>query len=168
MAQVKVTARISRNYGPVTVAFEISQDVEATTVGDIIKANDSSIKALNQQFAEYETEYLPKLPIPQNNMKMDGKPEAAKWYVATSLHKTMQNGKPYWTIKIGNEPKWAKFGAALYFDRMKGLTEDEAKGLLDPDTWSHKFIDGMRVLVEVYQGKPRAIQLAMKDTIGEG
>lgn len=171
MAQksVEVTATMSRNYGPLTMTYTVSTVIQANTHGDVMKEHQSLTQALKLSFAEFETHDLPKLPVPQaKGIAGDTKPEPARWYVAKEMYMTMNEKGKFFNIRTTNCPLANKYGAAVYFDRFTGMTKDEFMQAADPDTMKIVFQEGMRVLIEIYQGKPRAIQLAHKDTIGEG
>lgn len=162
------TVRMSRNYGPQTVEFSLTWSEEVKNGADILTLNNSCIEALHLQIHDFEAQHLPRLPIPQSKgLPEASKPKGAQWYVASEMYMVASEKGRFYYIRPGNAPQWKKFGAAVYFDRFKGLTEPEAKELLG-DELKHKFPDGMRVLIEEYKGKPRAIQLAHKDNIGEG
>lgn len=167
--QITVTATMSRNYGPVTMTYSASEVIMAERYGDVMKTHQALTGALKLSFAEFETHDLPKLPIPQaKGIEGDTKPQPAKWFIAKEMYMTVNEKGKFFNIRTTNNPPTNKFGAAVYFDRFTGLTKDEFMQGMDDDTMKIVFPEGMRVLIETFKGKPRAIQLAHKDTIGEG
>lgn len=167
--QLTVTASISRNYGPMTVNLSASEVITAEKYGDVVKAHQALRSAIRASFDDFEANELPKMPVaPGKGIEADTKPKGPQWYIAKEMYMSIQDGKKFYHIRTANNPKTNKFGAAVYFDRFKGMTEDEFKSALDPETFKHTLPDGMRVLIEEYKGKQRAIQIAHKDTIGEG
>jgi hypothetical protein len=167
--QITVTATMSRNYGPVTMTYSASEVIQAVKHGDAIKAHHALTQVLKASFEQFDTHDLPKLPIPQaKGIEGDTKPKPAQWFIAKEMYMTMNEKGRFFNIRTTNNPLTNKFGAAVYFDRFTGMTKDEFMQGADPDTIKIVFPEGMRVLIETYKGKPRAIQLAHKDTIGEG
>lgn len=167
---VEAEVTVTRHYGAVSVGFAVKRVVTVSRASDLLRENNKLLDIIDMQIEDFERSRLPNLPVPAtsgkniaNDMKGAPKPE---WYPAKELYFTVQNKKKYWFIKP-SQGKWAKFGGAVYWDRMKGLTESEAKDMVDPDTFAHVFGDNIMVLIEIFQGKPRAIALAHKDTIGK-
>lgn len=170
MSEVRINTRIVRNYGAYSIEFEISREIEAETRGHIYEEYNKQIDVLEAQIVDFEANRLPRLPVPQNTRSIANDlkgGQGPKWYPARDMTMSVKDGKAFFYIRPNDCPQYAKFGAAVYFDRFKGLTEKEARDMMGQG-FSHTFDDGMMVLIEVYQGKPKAIQIAHKDTIGEG
>ena len=168
--EVKLSVTVTRHYGAVSVGFEISGTFMVKTRSDVMRENNRMLDTLDIQIEDYERTRLPNLPVPQTSGKniandMKGAP-SPKWFPAKELYFTVKDKKKYWYVRP-TEGNWTKFGAAVYWDRMNGLTEAEAKDMIDPETFSHTFGENIMVLIEIFQGKPRAIAIAHRDTIGK-
>lgn len=164
--QLTIAASVTRNYGPVSVTYSASEEIEAEKYGDVVSLNQSLTAAINASFDDFEANTLPKMRLPSpKGIQNDSKPKA-QWFIAKEMYMTIQDGKKYYFIRTANNPRANKYGAAVYFDRFEGLNKDQFEGQLDRETFKHVFPDGMRVLIEEYNGKPRAIQIAHKDQVG--
>lgn len=167
--QIIVTATISRNYGPTTVNLSAAEVIEAEKYGDVVKSHQALRSAIRASFDDFEANELPKMPVPQSKgIAGDTKPKGPQWFVAKEMYMSINDGKKYYFVRTANNPKTNKFGAAVYWDRFTGLNEAQFNQECDNDTFKIVFPEGMRVLIEEYKGKPRAIQIAHKDAIGEG
>lgn len=167
--QITVTATLTRNYGPISASYSASEVIMAEIYGDVVKSHAALTKAILATFDDMETHTLPKMRIPDSKgIAGDTKPKGPQWYVAKELYMSVNDGKKYYFVRTTNNPKTNKFGAAVYWDRFTGMTLGDFKQQADDDTMKIVFTEGMRVLIEEFKGKPRAIQIAHKDAIGEG
>lgn len=169
MPQVRIIASLTRHYGAVSMTFGLERDVDTPNAAGAMVEYNKSLDALEMQFADFEAHRLPKLPVPSSKgIESDTKNEPARWYPAKVLRIANNNGKAYFSIIPEGLPSVQKYGAGVYWDTFKGMTESEAYELIDVKTMEHKFPEGMMVLIEKKGGKHKAQNLAHKDTIGEG
>lgn len=167
--QITVTATIARNYGPLVVTYTASETIMAEKYGEVMKSHQALTSAIFLSFQDYDSHQIQKMPVaPARGIEADTKPKAPQWYVAKEMYMSVNDGKKYYFVRTTNNPKTNKFGAAVYWDRFTGMTLEDFKQQSDDDTMKIVFTEGMRVLIEEFKGKPRAIQIAHKDAIGEG
>lgn len=173
-SEIKVSATMSRSYGRDTITYTLDETIEIDTLLEwketVFAAQETLQNMLFSMFEEFELHHAKNLPVPQ----MKGLPDAAAakaagkaapiWYKAHSISKVSKGGKDFYYIKPSEGP-WTKFGGAVYFDRFQGFDQSMAEKMCVKGG-GYTFKPDHRVLIEVYNGKPRAIGFAHKDEIG--
>lgn len=158
---VKLNVQLTRKYGAVELSFGIVRDVEVETAKDILEKYDTLCAIVEAQMVEYENHRLSRLPAPVQQQSGSGKGgnNAAIWYPATKLILSVNQGRKLWRIMPGGDCPFKKFGATIFWDSFEGLTEQEAKEMLQPGEFEAPFAGQWRVLVVVQGGKPKALKL---------
>lgn len=162
---VKLSVNLTRKYGAVELSFGIIRDVEVEGARDILEKYDTLCAIVEAQIIEYENHRLSKLPAPTQQLGGSGKggKDQPIWYPATKLILSVNQGKKFWRIMPGGDCPFKKFGATIFWDTFEGLTEKEAKEMLQPGEFEVPLPSDWRVLVVVQGGKPKALKLGVVD-----
>lgn len=162
---VKLTTTISRTYGAVTASWGMECTVSVNSRSDILKEYARLHDHIRAEMIDFESATLPRLPAPAP----DGLPEAnaqrpaAEWHPLVEIFVEVKKGAKFYYAKTSSG-KHMRFGAPLYFDNFKGLTETEFDERAKDGSIKYDPMQ-CRVLIREKNGKHYAIAFATKDEI---
>lgn len=144
-----VRAGIERRYGQHSVYFEISEEVDAKSTGEVREAYNGLLGLLDDQIKTYETVSLPHVILPKQTGAVSGASGQANTFPVDTIKVEFVDGKKQVKACGGS---FVKHGVPVYKECKESL------GIESMDYGIHDVKHlGLTATIEYVNGKPKRV-----------